>query len=523
MRSPLYACLLLPFVLAFAVPHQARAQMEETIKNKVLDDKQYTNAWIIGPLKQTDTPDADRIRNMWGCLASKRMKEGGTYYVYFTMDPDRTNIYPLLVKEDAMPGKDTTAGEDMFARRTRNAVAPSNYYNYFNDPTYTDLQAFILEMVRRGEYKPRPYFYPSIVPDTYSRTETTNRDQLEYLKINSNHSLAEKITLAGGTNARTGALATTITTVGTKSYLDMSFTHAPVVLTSLSFSERNISWKALGLKGFGLELAQGEDRILNMLPIQTPYISIGGRILLDFSDTSHIDLDSSFFLDTKILVRHPVNVRSWIERNKLNRSKSVMYIGLPNMNIGSGVTIDMSTSKIPFGGRLTEKLPVMNLYASFGIKGFSDPAFITRTPLENFTYFSDNQWEVSTSFFWKVDQNGYNRFKIDIGAGGYDIIKVGYDDKMHTTSTREMVWLTSPQFMMAVNYSHQSSNTGYGVTLRAFDNRINSLLWMKILQNAIGGELRVEYKFISPLLGRLQRPWETNGGSIVQLRYRTGF
>lgn len=520
MRSPILACLLLSLIVA---PVQAYAQMEETIKNKVLDDKQYINAWIIGPLKQSDAQAGDRARPMWGCLMNKKMKEGATYFLFFTMDADRTNIFPLLVQEDAKPGTDSTAGVDMFARRGKNTVVESNYYNNFNDDTYKDLQQFIHDRVERGEYKRRPYFYPSIVPDTYSRADQSNRDQLEYLKINSNHSLAEKVTLAGGSNARTGALATTITTVSTKSYLDVSLTHAPILLTSLSFSERNISWKALGLKGFGLEVSQGEDRILNMLPIQTPYVSIGGRLLLDFSDTSHIDLDSSFFLDTKILVRQPLNVRSWIDRNKLNRSKSLMYIALPKMNFGSGVTLDVSTSKIPFGGQLAEKLPVMNFYGSFGFKAFSDPAFTIRDAGERYTYYSDNQWEVSTSFFLKVDQRGYNRFKIDVGAGGYDIVKVGYDEQTRVISTHEMISLTSPQFMMAVNYSHQSSNTGYGITVRAFDNRVNSLFWMKILQNTLGGEFRVECKFISPLVGRHQRAWETDGGNLVQLRYRTGF
>jgi hypothetical protein len=111
---------------------------------------------------------------------------------------------------------------------------------------------------------------------------------------------------------------------------------------------------------------------------------------------------------------------------------------------------------------------------------------------------------------------------MDIGAGGYDLLKVGYDENNQKISVKDVISFSTPQLMLSLNYAHHSPSTGYGCSARLFDNRINSMLWMKILQNVLG-EVRVECEFITPPFGRHQRPWESYGGNIVQLRYRTGF
>ncbi|HLP15021.1 MAG TPA: hypothetical protein VK470_02115 [Bacteroidota bacterium] len=515
MRSSVSRLILIHFTLAWLMAGVSAAQedpLKTAIKEKILLEDTYTNVWFVDQLDAAKLPAALQNRPMWKCIAPhQKMKAGAVYTIYFTMDPSGANVIPLLVSEEITLAS-ATDGSLMFKGSMRgSASVQKNYYNTFSDLSYKDLQQFLRDEVPHEKYKTlRAAEKHSVI---YTRADQTNQDQLEYLRTNSNHSIARISAPIEGADQP----------AVTNSYLDLSMTHAPILLTSLSFSQTSISWKALGLKGIGFEVAQSEDRILNLLPIQSPTVSIGGRLLLDFSDINNFNLDSNAFIDTKILVRRPLNIRSWIESNRLNRSKSVMDLDLPKLNVGSGVTIDLSTSRIPFAGHWAEKLPVINLYGSFGFQGFTEPAFIKTDYTGRYSYYSDNQWEISTSFFWKADREGFNRFKMDIGAGGYDVIRVMYDQDDKVLGVKEMVTLTDPQLLLALNYTHNSSNTGYGATLRLFDNRINSMLWMKLLKLESVGEFRLECRIISPPVGRNERPWESYGGNILLLRFRTGF
>ena len=82
------------------------------------------------------------------------------------------------------------------------------------------------------------------------------------------------------------------------------------------------------------------------------------------------------------------------------------------------------------------KLPALNFYGSFGFNDFTDPAIIMHEGADNFAYYSQNQWELSASFFLKASTNGENRFKIDIGAGGYDLLRSSLDEKNRLVSTK---------------------------------------------------------------------------------------
>ena len=64
------------------------------------------------------------------------------------------------------------------------------------------------------------------------------------------------------------------------------------------------------------------------------------------------------------------------------------------------------------------------------------------------------------------------------------------------------------QVLLGLNYTHNSNNTGYGCSVRFFDNRVNSMLGMKIFKFSNDDEIRIEGKFISSPVGRAQHQWE---------------
>ncbi len=292
----------------------------------------------------------------------------------------------------------------------------------------------------------------------------------------------------------------------------------------VNFSDALFSEKeSFGVKGFGLEAGFG-SRVLNMLAYQSPIVSWGGRLLIFFQgDWSN--LDSAGFLDMRILGRSKVNTEKFIVNSRLYAADPVFSLDPPRMNVQPGFAMELAIGTRFFDGRL----PFVTFYFGGGSKDFSNPMITYDRGSEQRAYFSTTQLESYLSYFWKMDQRGYNRMRLDLGIGSHDVWDVVYDSLHHVLGSTEMQGTKNFQVLLGLDYSHDASDeptrdqplTEFGTRLRFFENRLTVNPWIKVFRSG-SHEVRLEFSAITAPLGRSLYPWEAEKGSMMILRYRYG-
>jgi hypothetical protein len=291
---------------------------------------------------------------------------------------------------------------------------------------------------------------------------------------------------------------------------DVSFSR--ISFSSTAFNER--TW--LGVRGFGIDFSFG-DRILNLLSYQSPYLSWGVRFLIVPAGSSS-NIDSSFFIDLHIKGRSPVNSTRFITNAKLHEATPVFTLYPPRLNVTAGVAFEVKLGR-PFNDRL----PYLSFYYSGGTREFPAP-YVTfvHSGLAS-AYFSTIQWEAAFSYFWNFDKSEFNRMRLEIGAGSYNVWQVDYDSARTTVFSSGLVSpLTQVRPLIDIDYTHVSQDAKFGAGVRFFDNRLTLTPWIKIFESQ-PHQIRIEFMAITRTIGRSPQPWETDKGSILQLRYRYGF
>ncbi len=290
-----------------------------------------------------------------------------------------------------------------------------------------------------------------------------------------------------------------------------------VTFSRLSFSSRIFSERTwLGVRGFGVDFGFG-DRVLNLLSYQAPYLSWGIRFLI-VPAGSNANIDTSFFIDLHIRGRSPVNTGSFIIHANLHRATPVFALHPAKLNVTSGVSFEAQVGR-PFNDRL----PFMSFYYSGGAKDFAKPHTIfTENGLPS-AYFSTIQWEAAFSYFWNFDNASYNRMRLDIGAGSYNVWQVHYDSTKNSVLSSSLISaLTQVRPLVALTYTHASDDARLGAGIRFFDNRLTLTPWIKVFEST-PHQVRVEFMAVTRSVGRSSLPWEAERGSLLQLRYRFGF
>ncbi len=272
----------------------------------------------------------------------------------------------------------------------------------------------------------------------------------------------------------------------------------------------------LGLRNFGLELGMRQDKILNLLEFQNP--------IFTFGIFSRVSLSNDLFADVKILPQFK------LPTNKIARWGMWPFFRFEPVEINKSPGIIIDGHLWGSIGDLT--LPSLNIYYSKGRKNFDRPVFKNPNFFDSkFVYYSRIQWEVSASFYWNADKANFNKFKFDLGAGGYKIEKATYNAKNEFVNNIDMKRTPSVLPTVAIEYIHSSRHEAkdsteikFGLSVRYFDNRITFGTWLKLFKNIFGNdELRVEENYISELLGRKEADWEHPGSSsILLLVYRYG-
>jgi hypothetical protein len=290
------------------------------------------------------------------------------------------------------------------------------------------------------------------------------------------------------------------------------------------------SENALGLLSVGAEFGFA-DRVLNLHPFQSPVWTWGGTLMFNLTGEKRDIVDHDFFW-VRALGKTKFDSRKMFDfmtKTKLQ----LLFAPLtsydqPPLNVTPGATLEMGTSKLwsfPF---------YVSVYFSSGSKDYSDPISTFLVEGSTRAYWSTIQWDAMMTFFWNVDSDPdyftraglgrrLNQFRLDLGAGSYDVKAVDYDVRQQPTTVSPLVKGSRVQPLAAIEFTHASQRrTLFGARIRYFDNKVDVGAWLGVMK--LGAhDVRVEVKYISSPVGRARFAWETAGGTLVQLRYRLGY
>jgi hypothetical protein len=356
-----------------------------------------------------------------------------------------------------------------------------------------ELEKMILGLERRGRTTPLRRKESGILPGTPDYVlAASNRDYARFARVNDRHPFA-----------------------------DLERAERPVSIeatfSSLTLSHKRlyVGSESIGIHGFGIEAGFG-DRVLNHVAFQSPVLTWGLRFLVFFNDARGSLIDSSFFLDMKILGRTPMNTAAFIDRWRLHVASPVMSLDRPRLNVTSGATFEIVT------GSPYYRVPYLSFLYSGGGKEYSSPYVRLPQGDSSKAYFSTRQWEASLAFFWNADRAMYNRFRIDLGAGTYDVREVLYGVNGGVVADRRRRSMSEVQPLLQLQYTHVSNRARFGARLRFFDNRLTFTPWFKVFDSG-PHEVRLESILMPKPVGRSTREWEVTHGNLIQIRYRYGF
>jgi hypothetical protein len=300
-------------------------------------------------------------------------------------------------------------------------------------------------------------------------------------------------------------------------------------LSRITFAHELLySEKALGIPGFGVEV-NFDNPILGLLPYKSPAMTWGGRLLLNTTGDKKDVLDRDF-LELKLMARTRFDCQKFYDGmgalrylfTPLASSES------PQLNVAApGFAVEVATSR-------WWNLPYLNFYVSTGSEEYSDPVFSKGEGKDKYAYWSTSQWRGSMSFYFNLDsepdfyladapRKRLNIVRLDIGAGTYNVARVGYDTAGNMASKVGVIKTSRIQPYLSVEYVHASQlKTSFGIRSAYFDNRIFLSAWLSLFK--IGyHELRLEGTNILGPFGRAKYEWEASGGTMLQFRYRLGF
>ncbi len=387
------------------------------------------------------------------------------------------------------PSKDTQIVinfADMYSLRQNQ---PQVYYKFYK----------IIDKYLKDNPDSDPPSLLKITPDNEIKTSLgissrDNTDYLNYMRANSYHWYPRpKIEKKGGGRKKVEpVVASTFKIDATASM--MSFSHEV-----MNFS----------LGGAAVELGF-EDKVLNVLPYQGQMMTVGFRTLVTLSEKKE-DIDQAVVIDARLLGRIGFDVWS------IAKNIPFLAIAAPKLNTGIGAGVDINVTR-PFG------MPFMNFYLMAGSPDYSSPAIKTAIAGgKNEAYFTWNAAEASMSFYWNTSDNFVARFRMDVGAGYYDVYRAEYIGKNSKPSTKKEVQANFyPMVQFHFNFAPDDKEL-FGTKIKIFDGQAKMTSWLKLLELEGGHLFRFEAQYLATPFIRSKRAWDNEGGATVQLRYRYGF
>lgn len=505
MRLKYFAfCLINLILFSIVADAQTYDDFYRKIDLKLKKDSSYLNLHYIdftGPIAVptlvTSLPRKDDEP------FSFKANENTSYRFVFLMDAVGIDSLELLYIEQRV---DKSAAEGGFfggggggpqTEITKVLIFKDMYdlkLNHFDQ--YSALYNKVSDYIKKNEDAP-PEKLLRINPDTEIKTSLgissrDNTDYLNFMRTNHLHWYPKpKIVV----KAKRGAVQEE---VKTSFRLDASF-------SQISFSHEFMDF---AMAGASVEYGFNE-KVLNLLPYQATPFTAAFRTLISISDKK-TDLNKAIMIDVKLMGRLKLNTA------KIMSSLPFIAADKPKLNMGTSAGFDIQLTR-PFS------LPFLNIYLNAGGTAFTSPYVTIPKGKDKEAYFSFSQAEATMSFYWNASDKMTSRFRMDVGAGYYDVWKGIYIGTSKYASQKELV---QDNFYPVINFYFNfiSDNSEFfGFKARFFDSQASVGSWLKLVEIGGGHIIRFEGTYISAPIARKMRPWETSGGAILQLRYRYGF
>lgn len=354
------------------------------------------------------------------------------------------------------------------------------------------------EIKQLEEFGSSPTSLLRITPDTEINTSLgmasrDNTDFLNFMRANNKHWYPKEVERQSG--GRRGQ--TTTTPVSTSSFrLDAG-------LSSISFAHKAMDFD---IGGASVEI-DFKDKILNTLPYQSLSINPGFRILVSLSESVK-DIKNSLVLDALLFARLRMNTSSI---NDISPGSTK-----PRLNTGNAGGLSLNITR-PFG------MPFYNFTVAASGASFSSPYVMLNNSKDGrHAYWNFVTGEATFSFYWNTSDKMTTRFRLDIGAGYFNVIKAYYNNNgSYRNKNEEVASTIHPVITGYLNFSPQSKEF-YGGFIRWFDSQITMNAWLKLYEFS-SGQLRFEATFMTAPIARPKNAWDNNGGGFGQIRYRHGF
>lgn len=485
---------------------QDASEIVERIDLKLRRDKRYLN------LNYISYPEGGKIAEEFLSIPrtddkepfQMQAKDNITYNIVFVREGIQIDspmvLYVSQITDLAAGGEGFFGETSGPSKDTQTVITFADMYNLrLNHPQIYYRFYKIIDKYLKDNPDSDPPSLLRITPDTEIKTSLgissrDNTDYLNYMRANNLHWYPRpKLEKKGGGRKK-------VEPVVTASY------KVDVGATTASFSHEVMNF-AMG--GAGIEVGF-EDKVLNVLPWQGQSMTLGFRTLVSLSERKE-DIDQAVIFDARLLGRLGMDL--W------TAAKNIPFLGLskPKLNTGYGGGLDLNVTR-PFG------MPFLNVYLMVGAPDYSEPAL--RTSIgggKDEAYFTWNAMEASMSFYWNTSDNFISRFRMDVGAGYYDVWRAEYLTKAKNPTTKKQVFANFyPLVQFHFNFAPDDKEL-FGTRIKLSDGHAKIISWLKLLELEGGHIFRLETQFMSAPIFHKARKWDTEGGGTASLRYRYGF
>ncbi|MCE1189106.1 MAG: hypothetical protein LWX56_08180 [Ignavibacteria bacterium] len=273
-----------------------------------------------------------------------------------------------------------------------------------------------------------------------------------------------------------------------------------------TFSHRSMDFS---LGGASIELGTSE-KVLNLVPYQSMAVTGGFRTLVNIAQKKE-DIDKSFIIDARLLVRLSLNSESMAK-------VPFAMVSSPKLMVGNAAGLDVTLTR-PFG------LPVINLFVMTGSEPSlkNPPMRLVNKDGKYVAYYNISSLEGSMSFFWNTSETMTSRFRLDVGAGYYDVHEAQYTSAYSSTIGKSLIQDDFyPMIALHFNFAPGGADI-FGAMIKTLDSQVKAEGWLKVMELEGGHVFRFAAAIVSPPLAREKRLWESDGGALVEVRYRYGF
>ena len=365
------------------------------------------------------------------------------------------------------------------------------YFSSVNKKYYDELYRIVAATIH--EQEPKPLLGIEVSKELKKSkgfSSENNSDYLNYLYVNS---IFKYPPLKTHTPVqRRGRVKNEV--VGTEYQISASLNHVTFTHNMLQFPYYSLS----------AELNTG-DELLNILPYQNMTVSGGIRGLITFSGDEQ-NLMKDVILDIRLLGKGRADF------SKFSHKIPFIFSDAAKLNVTSGFIANIKASQL-------YDFPFLNLYLSAGSKDFTDPFVKFGKRDSSYAFFTSFQWRFMFSFFWNANERSDLRFKMDVGLGNHDVVKVVYNKNKVTEN------LVSNRIkpIVGINISFVPKNTELiNLDLRYYDNIIKGDVWFKVFEIQ-PHVFRLGGVFLSAPVFRNVKEWEVEGSGMIQIHYRYGF